>query len=125
MLEHIPNVETVLEECKKRLENGGVVVVNAPDSRGVFYRLSKFLARLGLPGAFRRMWQYGLPSPHLYYFDKISVDRLAIASGYRVVAERELPSIVTKGLFGRIHHTGNTSISNPFLSLPELWLSCP
>jgi SAM-dependent methyltransferase len=125
VLEHIPNVQKILEECRLHLEAGGVVVVNAPDRRGGIYRLSKILARLGQPGAFRRMWQYGLPSPHLYYFDKNSIDRLAIASGFSIIAERELPSIVTKGLLGRIHHTGNTSLVRSIFVAAGTWAFLP
>ncbi|MDB5882119.1 MAG: methyltransferase domain protein [Ramlibacter sp.] len=109
VLEHIPEVKNVLRACAARLRRDGVVVVNAPDRRGLFYRLSKLLAKAGQPGAFHRMWQVDLPSPHLYYFDTASMNRIAEASGFRVVAERPLTSIVAKGLYSRVHYAGTPS----------------
>jgi SAM-dependent methyltransferase len=109
VLEHIPEVKNVLSACAARLRPQGVVVVNAPDRRGLFYRLSKLLAKARRPAAFHRMWQVGLPSPHLYYFDTASMNRIAEASGFRVAAERPLPSIVAKGLYSRVHYAGTPS----------------
>jgi SAM-dependent methyltransferase len=107
VLEHIPDVRTVLKECAARLSDDGVVVINAPDRRGLFYRLSKLFAKAGRTGAFHRMWQVGFPSPHLYYFDTSSLNKIAAASGFTVIAERPLPSIVAKGLYERINYARN------------------
>ena len=109
VLEHIPDVKNVLKECAARLSDDGVVVINAPDSRGLLYRLSKLLTKAGRIGAFHRMWQVGLPSPHLYYFDRGSMNKIALASGFRVSAERQLPSILSGNLYERIYCAGNVS----------------
>ncbi len=109
VLEHIPGVTNILKECAARLPADGVVVVNAPDSRGFFYRLSRVFTRVGRKASFERMWQVGMPSPHLYYFNTKSMHRIAAASGFKVVAERALPSIVAKGLYDRINYAGHVS----------------
>lgn len=109
VLEHIPNVRQVLEACRAKLNDGGSVVVNAPDQRGIFYRLSKVFATLGRTRSFSRMWQEGLPSPHVYYFSTASIRSLAESSGLKLIDQIALPSIVSKGLFERIHCTGGTS----------------
>ena len=115
VLEHIPDVRNVLRECATRLSDDGVVVINAPDRRGLFYRLSKMFAKAGRPGAFHRMWQVGFPSPHLYYFDTRSMHKIAAASGFTVIAERPLPSIVAKGLYERINYSRNMSRLQSFV----------
>ena len=102
VLEHIPDVVAVLRHCRERLTQGGVVVVNAPDRRGLFYRLSKLLAILGQAAPFERMWQLGMPSPHLYYFDRASVVRAANAAGLILRSEHRLQAITLKGLHSRI-----------------------
>lgn len=109
VLEHIPDVVRVLQGCSAHLADGGIVVVNAPDCRGLFYRLSKLLCRLGRTASFDRMWQVGMPSPHLYYFDTRSLAQAAGAAGFDLIAERTLSSIVTKGLYARIRYAGNVS----------------
>lgn len=109
VLEHIPDVRAVLAHCHDHLAAGGHVVINAPDSRGFFYRASKWLARLGRPQSFERMWQVGLPSPHLYYFDTRSVAQLAQVTGFTLEKSMALPAILTQGLAERIHYAGGTS----------------
>lgn len=109
VLEHIPDVRTVLAHCHAHLTTGGHVVINAPDSRGCFYRASKWLARFGRFQSFERMWQVGLPSPHLYYFDTRSVARLAEVSGFTLENSMALPAILTQGLAQRIHYAGGIS----------------
>ncbi len=109
VLEHIPDVKNVLKECAAHLQAEGVVVVNAPDSHGLFYRLSKLFVKTGRNGTFDRMWQVGLPSPHLYYFDSKSLRKIAAQSGYDVIASRPLSSVVAKGLYERILYAGDAS----------------
>lgn len=109
VLEHIPGVVGVLRGCAAHLADGGLVVVNAPDRRGMFYRLSGIFSRLGRSSSFDRMWQVGMPSPHLYYFDRSSLAKAADAAGFDLIAERTLDSIVTKGLYERIRYAGDVS----------------
>jgi 2-polyprenyl-3-methyl-5-hydroxy-6-metoxy-1,4-benzoquinol methylase len=109
VLEHIPDVRTVLQECKSRLTDRGVVVINAPDNTGALYKVSKTFARIGRFSAFNRMWQKGLPSPHLYYFNNDSINRIANACGFEVIKRRQLPSIITKGLYSRINFARDSS----------------
>lgn len=109
VLEHIPDAKAALQECNRRLLDGGVLVVNAPDRRGVFYQLSRILAFLGHSAPFERMWQVGLPSPHLYYFDTKSMQAMASVTGFQVARVRRLPSIKIKGLYSRIRCTRDVS----------------
>ncbi len=125
VLEHIPGVVRVLQACSAHLATGGIVVVNAPDRRGLFYQTSKLLCRLGLPASFDRMWQVGMPSPHLYYFDHQAIGKAADAAGFDLIAERPLSSIMTKGLYARIRYAGNVSKARAVLLTSAITLSVP
>lgn len=109
VLEHIPDVGSVLEACHHHLKDGGMVVVNAPDRRGFFYRLSKFLAKVGMRGSFDRLWQKGFPSPHLHYFDEGSLSRIALKSGLVPSDSFHLASITCHGLYERIRYSESGS----------------
>lgn len=118
VLEHIPNVVEVLRKCHERLRPGGIIVVNAPDRRGALYRLASVLVRLGMSGSFDRLWQKGLPSPHLYYFDSHSLLVAARNAGLEMTASRRLPTLLARGLYSRIRCSGEVSrIKAVFLSL--------
>ena len=109
VLEHIPDVRAVMSLCHARLTSGGYLVINAPNNSGIFYRAAKWLTRLGRSQSFDRMWQLGLPSPHLYYFNTRAVDQLAQITGFVMQSSCHLPAIQTQGLVERIHYTGGTS----------------
>lgn len=63
VIEHIPDIASALDACNARLSENGLLVLNLPNSRGFFYRLSKIFARLGWRNPFNRLWQKDLPSP--------------------------------------------------------------
>lgn len=102
VLEHIPDVVLTLRHCLNHLRDGGLVVVNAPARTGALYRTAKFLDRLSLSGSFKRMWQVGFPSPHVHYFDRASITRVAARAGFTVIDSITLPSIRVSGLYARI-----------------------
>lgn len=109
VFEHIPGALETLVHCEKKLSKNGIIIVNAPNSRGIFYKAAKMLAFLGFNNSFDRLWQAGLPSPHLYYFNDVSIRNIANKAGFKVVGKISLPSIVAKGLFSRINFAGNKS----------------
>lgn len=115
VLEHIPDVKNIVKSCSDYLNDDGILVINVPDRRGVFYKVSKFLKKLGMAGSFDRMWQVGLPSPHLYYFDKNSIGKIAAQAGFNIVKEHSLNSIAFKGLFDRINYAGGNKLINYLL----------
>lgn len=102
VLEHIPDIDAALKACARHLAPGGWVVVNAPASTGVLYRISRGMVRVGLPASFDRMWQKGFPSPHVHYLDDASMAAIAAHSGLRVSDVLTLPSMSNRGLYARI-----------------------
>jgi SAM-dependent methyltransferase len=107
VLEHIPDLEAVLAECQHRLNAKGLLVLNLPSSRGVFYRLARLLNRFGLPGPFERMWQVGLPSPHVHYFHLENLATLLKRKGFLVKKTGRLASVHLKGLYTRLAFTND------------------
>ncbi|WP_223470121.1 class I SAM-dependent methyltransferase [Massilia soli] len=106
VIEHIPDIHSALEACRAHLDADGLLVLNVPRSTGFFYRLSKLLARLKWRGPFDRMWQKGLPSPHVHYFNERNLDRLVARHGLRPVQAFHLRALSADGLLERIRFAG-------------------
>jgi 2-polyprenyl-3-methyl-5-hydroxy-6-metoxy-1,4-benzoquinol methylase len=122
VIEHIPDIRAALQACHARLEEGGLLILNLPNSAGFFYRLSKLFARLGWRSPFERLWQKDLPSPHVHYFRPANLERLVATHGFARVHSGELPSLRAKGLLERIRCAGN--ISGPSLYLQYAAVLC-
>jgi SAM-dependent methyltransferase len=102
VFEHIPDPTNTLAAVREHLAEDGIVVLNLPTAEGFFYRLAQLLLTLGLKGPFERMWQKGLPSPHLHYFSGANLGMLAADCGFAPVAGLSLPAIRLQGLHSRI-----------------------
>ncbi|WP_304912430.1 bifunctional 2-polyprenyl-6-hydroxyphenol methylase/3-demethylubiquinol 3-O-methyltransferase UbiG [Hydrogenophaga sp.] len=105
VFEHIPDMIATLNGCKEHLTPNGVLVLNLPSSSGFFYRIARLLMRLHIKSFFERLWQKGLPSPHLHYFSAANIQLLLHANGFEEVGRGRLASIRLKGLFTRISYT--------------------
>lgn len=115
VFEHIPDAAGILRACHERLAENGVLVINLPSSRGVFYRTSQLLQRLGAGGSFDRMWQKGLPSPHVHYFDAANLARLGGRHRFEAVDTFHLPSVRVNGLYSRIASVRSGRWKAPFI----------
>lgn len=109
VIEHIPDIDSALDACHARLNADGLLVLNLPSSRGVFYRLSKLFARFNLRGPFERMWQKDLPSPHVHYFNEKNLRTLVSRHGFEEKQGFELASLKASGLLERLRFTGGTN----------------
>jgi SAM-dependent methyltransferase len=109
VLEHIPDIQSALIACKHRLTPGGILVINLPSSRGFFYRLSKVFLKVGWQAPFERMWQKGLPSPHVHYFNDKNLNTFVCRFGFDLVERFELPSLQSRGLMERLRFVAGTS----------------
>jgi len=102
VFEHIPDIRPILTNCHERLNENGLLLLNIPNSSGFFYRVSKILVGIGNGALFERLWQKGLPSPHLHYFKRTNLNKLVAQCGFLEVANGSLPSVRIKGLFERV-----------------------
>ena len=73
--------------------------------QGILFRTSRLLATLGYPEPYERMWQKGLPSPHMAYFSPQNLkDLIERHSSLRrwPSGAKSLPAISAVGLKERI-----------------------
>lgn len=110
VIEHIPNVEHILSSCYHYLNRDGLLVLNVPNSKGIFYRMSKIFCRLGYSEFFDRLWQKSLPSPHLHYFNTLNLADFLKAHNFEIKTKGTLPTLRLQGLYKRIAYTGDLSI---------------
>lgn len=109
VLEHIPDLTSVLNSCYNHLKKDGLLIINLPNSNGLVYKLSKFLFLFGIHGFFERLWQKDLPSPHLHYFNLYNLQFLLEENKFKVIRSGKLSSLNTKGLWERISYTRDYS----------------
>jgi 2-polyprenyl-3-methyl-5-hydroxy-6-metoxy-1,4-benzoquinol methylase len=102
VFEHIPDADRTMKEVSGLLAPGGILSIAIPSNSGFFYRLSRILARAGMPGPFERMWQKQFSSPHLYYFKADVLVAMASRHGLQVLHRSHLPSVRREGLWGRL-----------------------
>ncbi|GAA2726058.1 class I SAM-dependent methyltransferase [Cellulomonas aerilata] len=124
VLEHLPDPRAALAQSVERLAPGGLLVVNIPDRRGLVYRVADVLRRVGVTSVFERLWQVGLPSPHLWYFDGPGLVRLGRDLGLEPVEVSHLPSMSRQGLWARAHFDRRPSPVT-VASVAVGWLAAP
>lgn len=110
VLEHIPDLAGALAACTAHLKPGGVLCLNCPDRRGFFYRTAAVLDRLGLRGPLDRLWQKGLPSPHVWYFTPANLAQAAARHGFAPIGEVRLETLELRGLWARIRYVKDQSL---------------
>ena len=107
VFEHIPDSEAILRACHEKLNENGVLLLNLPSSSGFFYKLSKLFHRIGLSSFFDRLWQKGMPSPHLHYFNTKNLSDFLGDNGFETVKDGSLPTLQLAGLYTRISCSGD------------------
>ena len=125
VIEHIPQIEDALKDTWNRLNPDGVLILNLPNSAGFFYRLSKLFRRVGVSGPFDRMWQKGLPAPHLHYFNRDNLERLVANQNFKTIDFFELPSVNANGLLERIRCVGTGNVATAYLQFLVIRCALP
>lgn len=104
VFEHLPDPVGAIKRCEEQLRPGGVLTMNLPNNKGVVYRIGLLLAKLGKPSTLERLWQKGLPSPHITYFNPETLRRFVTEkTGLRHIETFTLDTIVTDGLRERVN----------------------
>jgi SAM-dependent methyltransferase len=119
VFEHLPDVDQALEACARFLKPGGLLVLNVPCRKGIFYLAATMLERIGIPGPLERLWQIRFASPHFSYFAPQDLQRLAARHGLAEIHASTLPSVQLRGLWARLNY--DTTASTAFNAL--IWLS--
>jgi SAM-dependent methyltransferase len=111
VFEHLPDSRAILRSVRDHLTPNGLVVINAPNRSGAIYQIAKLLARAGVRWLFERMWQLGLPSPHLQYFSRDGLVRLVCSAGFAVERIERLPAVRLRGLLARVRYTKDSGVA--------------
>jgi SAM-dependent methyltransferase len=119
VFEHLDDPRAALAVVHGALRPEGVVAINLPNSRGVFYRVAEVLRRLGWRGPHDRLWQVGFPSPHLSYFHPDALAHLAVDAGFAEADRQPLPSLMRQGLWHRLRYDAHAS----WASCAVIWLA--
>ena len=109
VLEHIPNVHAMIAACSGILTSEGLLVLSVPTSTGTLFRLALGMARVGYQGPWRRLWQKSFPSPHVYYFNRMNLDRALQAHGFSRVDATETMTFHPTGLWSRMRFNPRSS----------------
>lgn len=103
VFEHLPDPVAAIKKCEEHLNDKGLLLINIPNSRGIFYRVACLLKLFGMETPFHRLWQKDLPSPHMTYFsDKNMTEFVTKYTDLKKTRHFYLPSISKNGLEERI-----------------------
>ena len=106
VFEHLPEPEKAIAEVERRLEPGGVAVLNLPSSKGLIFRSARLLNRLGIAAPYERLWQKGMSSPHLTYFGPQNLQTFVERhTALRLAYAGRLSVLSRNGLWHRIAST--------------------
>lgn len=125
VLEHIPDLDGVFAGFHKHLADDGLLILNCPDRNGILYRIATWLDRFGVRGPYNRMWQLGLPSPHVWYFTREQLRKLCEARGFNFVSNVHLLTLSRKGLMDRISYVKGQNKFYNLLVYALMWSFVP
>jgi SAM-dependent methyltransferase len=119
VFEHLRDPLGAARALPALLREGGVVAINLPDCRGVFFRVAEVLRRLGARGPHDRLWQIGFPSPHVSYFQPDALAKLLARAGFRERERRRLSTLDVRELWPRLRYNNRM----PAAALRLTWLA--
>jgi 2-polyprenyl-3-methyl-5-hydroxy-6-metoxy-1,4-benzoquinol methylase len=110
VLEHLSEIDLVLEACHRHLVPGGLLSIVIPSSRGSVFRLSCMLSRIGMRRPLDRLWQRDFSCPHVHYFNAANLEALLKRHGFELLHSQDLPSLQLKGLWHRLRMDANARL---------------
>lgn len=124
VLEHLPDPTRTIADASRRLNDGGLLVIAVPNRRGAAARLARVAYRLGLRYPARKIWQYGYPSPHFWYFSPKGIATIVEGQGLSILKQGPLQTVSRSGLQDRLKADKEIGWRR-HLMLPVLWLCAP
>ena len=105
VFEHLENLDKVILQLQFFLKKNGKILINLPSSDGLIFKFSNILNYMGITSFYNRLWQKGLSSPHLSYFNSSNLKLLFNKHGYELIYSSSLNSVSKNGNFERINST--------------------
>nr|WP_325190598.1 class I SAM-dependent methyltransferase [uncultured Selenomonas sp.] len=124
VLEHIPDIENTIQNCRELLKPQGFLIVNCPDNAGTLFHVAKMMQVFGLDASWRRLWQCDFYSPHLWYFGKKSLDLMMQHKQFTFIDKISLTTMMKAGLYDRIMVSASNKVSG-FVTYILLRLGMP
>ena len=135
VFEHLPDLDSVLRKCGELLKPEGILIINCPDSGGIFFRVANVMRKLGIDTYWRRLWQVDFYSPHLWYFNKDNLSQILRGYGFLCTDYFAPKTITVNGLRQRIMSGAKNSAAgyatyiavlaaSPFLNLLPKDIMC-
>jgi SAM-dependent methyltransferase len=125
VLEHVPDIDAMIDSFKRYLAPGGSVMINVPVSSGLMFKLSRALYRMRVAYPFDRLWQKGFVSPHLHYFEKNNLALLFANHGFELVADTKLALFSLGGIYRRLALDPNIRFVQRISALGSLYAYYP
>ena len=116
VFEHLENLELVLNQLKSILNDEGKIVLNLPSSDGLIFKTSNLLRKIGITNFYDRLWQKGLSSPHLSYFNSHNLSKFLFKNGYEQIYASSLITVSRNKNFERLNSTIKNELICHFLS---------
>ena len=105
VFEHIQDPIQTLEKTCRLLKRNGYILINAPVSSGLIFRMVTIAARLGIKSPHRRIWAKGLCSPHIYFYNETNLKALLSKYQFKLVESGRLVSLAAGGMYKRVRST--------------------
>lgn len=102
VLEHLPDLKGIMEANYNLLNQEGLLIVNLPQQDGLIYFISKMAYLFGVKSLMDRMWQFNFHSPHMSYFTKQTMHKLAQDNNFEAVESFPLKTINLSEISDRI-----------------------
>jgi hypothetical protein len=110
VLEHIEDIDSIIEGSYNSLISKGYLSINVPNSHGIFFRIGAFLSKFRYFTLWNRLWQVMFYTPHLHYFSPASLTNIVEKHSFsKIIGPTDLPVISIKNLWHRISAAPNLS----------------
>lgn len=107
--EHLQHARCIAAACRLHLKTQGLLVIVAPSSEGILFRLARILTRLGVTRPWDRLWQRSFPSPHRHYYTPSGLARLLSGEGFVLAYSARHVAVQRHGLWQRLRMNRQSS----------------
>ena len=105
VFEHIEDPNGAIKKSLKLLKDNGFILINAPVSSGLIFRVVEIAARFGIESPYKRIWAQGLSSPHIYFYTENNLKLLLAKYNLDLVNSGRLVALETEGMYKRVRST--------------------